>query len=367
MNNQHVYSNVVEHLETFSKNKNNLEWFTELNSIIEQHSVKPMLRLNFAQAYSKNENLLKSIAEYIDSLIKSITPKNSILAAKILANEKLVNIKTTYISIVGHCIRPDHFLIVKNWSFKADYYSPYSFKIDGAGVLDVNQYLLLMAIMNSTPMHEGYSFENLSERLSKEAKQTQDYMWKRTPLKYLNQNQSLANDKYFKSILEKFKNALNSNLTLDNFLNNIPVAIPTKDIQKITQETKTKPTYRKIDEKNWIDIESPLEVLEGNEKKVIRLIRERNSTLPTKIKEKRFRTEGKLLCEVCEFDFYKFYGEIGKEFIEAHHNKELSQLQEQKLMSEEDINLICANCHRMIHTTKPCLTVEELKEVIKKA
>jgi len=375
MNNQQVYSNVLKHLETFSNNKNNYEWYKELNRIIKKHSTEPMLYTNFGKVFKYNKNPLTSIAEYIDNLIKSRIPKDSILAAKKLADRKLKFVGTTYISSIGHCIHPDHFVIIKNWALSAPYYLSYFIKIDSGGVLNVNQYIILLAIMNSTPMPKRYSFENLSEQLSNEAKFTQNAKKPQNTINrtrkdnYIDQNQSLLNDKYFNSILEKFKSAIENNLSIENILDIISDLTTAEDKQKTTQATKTKETYtrRKIDEKNWIDNENSLEALEGNEKKVIRSVRERNSTLPNKIKEKRLRIEGKLQCEVCKFDFSDFYGEIGKDFIEAHHKIEISQLTESTQISESDFNLICSNCHRMIHSTKPCLTVEELKEMIKKS
>ena len=48
-------------------------------------------------------------------------------------------------------------------------------------------------------------------------------------------------------------------------------------------------------------------------------LRERDSKINKKKKELYYKKFGKLNCEVCDFDFYKVYGEIGKGFIEAHH------------------------------------------------
>lgn len=77
-----------------------------------------------------------------------------------------------------------------------------------------------------------------------------------------------------------------------------------------------------------------------------------------------------LKCIVCDFDFQKFYGDWGKDFIEVHH---IQPLYENKGLETEtnpktDLTVLCANCHRMVHRRKNItLSIEELKEKIKKA
>lgn len=83
----------------------------------------------------------------------------------------------------------------------------------------------------------------------------------------------------------------------------------------------------------------------------LRLVRthkriERNQKLAKKAKAVLGYT-----CMVCEMDFPTVYGEIGKEYIEAHHLTPLSQLKGQKVALDvrKDFAVLCANCHRMIH------------------
>jgi 5-methylcytosine-specific restriction protein A len=58
-------------------------------------------------------------------------------------------------------------------------------------------------------------------------------------------------------------------------------------------------------------------------------------------------------CQACGFNFHKFYGDTGKEFIEAHHLKSLSKLKGTvvELDPRTDFAVLCANCHRMVHRT----------------
>ncbi len=70
-------------------------------------------------------------------------------------------------------------------------------------------------------------------------------------------------------------------------------------------------------------------------------------------------------CFACGFSYEKTYGPYGKDFIEIHHRNPLAaQESEKEINPETDLIPLCANCHRMIHHTKPCLSLEELKEII---
>ncbi len=71
-------------------------------------------------------------------------------------------------------------------------------------------------------------------------------------------------------------------------------------------------------------------------------------------------------CMVCDFDFEEVYGELGKDFIEVHHTKPLSSLDEEIIVDpEKDLVCLCSNCHRMVHRKKDkILSVEELKEIM---
>lgn len=59
------------------------------------------------------------------------------------------------------------------------------------------------------------------------------------------------------------------------------------------------------------------------------------------------------ICQACGFNFEKYYGSIGKEFIEAHHLIPISQLKGRIVERDprKDFAVLCSNCHRMIHKT----------------
>ncbi|UGB33158.1 HNH endonuclease [Metabacillus sp. B2-18] len=73
-------------------------------------------------------------------------------------------------------------------------------------------------------------------------------------------------------------------------------------------------------------------------------------------------------CVVCEFNFEQFYGEHGKNFIEIHHIKPLSTLDEViEIDPEKDLVPVCSNCHRMLHRKREnVLSIEELKGLLRK-
>jgi predicted HNH restriction endonuclease len=81
--------------------------------------------------------------------------------------------------------------------------------------------------------------------------------------------------------------------------------------------------------------------------------------------------DGHIKCAACGFDFEKTYGELGKEFIQIHHEKPICQYSSnnvQKYIKDaiKDVKPLCANCHCMIHRNKNIsLSVEDLKIHIK--
>lgn len=92
--------------------------------------------------------------------------------------------------------------------------------------------------------------------------------------------------------------------------------------------------------------------------------RERNNSVIKKKKQIAL-DENKLRCEICEFDFFKTYGELGKGFIECHHTIPISNYIENTKTRLNDLVLVCSNCHRMLHRKRPWLEKEELKKLIK--
>ncbi len=107
-----------------------------------------------------------------------------------------------------------------------------------------------------------------------------------------------------------------------------------------------------------------IEGYEGDEKLFIHKVKERNYSFMKKCKELYAQKDKYLHCEICNFSFYERYGEIGLNFIEGHHIYPIAELTEETKMKSTDIIMICSNCHKMIHRQYPCLTQDNLREII---
>lgn len=105
-----------------------------------------------------------------------------------------------------------------------------------------------------------------------------------------------------------------------------------------------------------------LVVNEGEQRLTQHLTRERNSKIVKLAKEHfKRRHNGRLFCEICGFDFSMFYGEIGSDFIEAHHKKPIASMQPGDETRIDDFVMVCSNCHSMLHIVDDCISPAELK------
>jgi hypothetical protein len=119
------------------------------------------------------------------------------------------------------------------------------------------------------------------------------------------------------------------------------------------------------------DLYEPIGI-EGNSKLAQHMRFERDSTLIRKIKQQALRLNPMLNCQACGFSFYERYGLLGEGFIEAHHKRPLSEIRTVTKTTIKDIDLLCSNCHRMIHKkmsqteNSTILTLEDLITIINK-
>jgi len=70
-------------------------------------------------------------------------------------------------------------------------------------------------------------------------------------------------------------------------------------------------------------------------------------------------------CQVCGFNFEDFYGDIGAQYIEVHHLRPLSERRVQHTTTTEDVRVVCANCHRVLHRNgrKP-ISLDKLRKTV---
>jgi 5-methylcytosine-specific restriction protein A len=102
---------------------------------------------------------------------------------------------------------------------------------------------------------------------------------------------------------------------------------------------------------------------EGRELMRLHRQKERNRKAVARKKEKVLAATGKLVCEVCDFDFAEAYGELGNGFAECHHRTPLAELTEEYHIKLGELAIVCANCHRMLHR-RPLNKVEELRQLV---
>jgi len=74
-------------------------------------------------------------------------------------------------------------------------------------------------------------------------------------------------------------------------------------------------------------------------------------------------------CQACDLKFDERYGEVGAGFIEAHHLRPISSLEEGAAVSydvAEDFAVLCSNCHRMIHRTADPSNLDGFQRLIRR-
>ena len=93
-----------------------------------------------------------------------------------------------------------------------------------------------------------------------------------------------------------------------------------------------------------------------------------NRSAGRKTKKKKLQVKkknGQLECEACGFNFHIVYGKLGEDYIECHHTIPISKMLPGATTSLNDLILLCANCHRMVHKNKKkMLSLDELRAVL---
>jgi putative restriction endonuclease len=98
-----------------------------------------------------------------------------------------------------------------------------------------------------------------------------------------------------------------------------------------------------------------LDAEEGRASLRIHLRRERSKKLIEAFKSTLIEPR----CEACGMSFREVYGDLGREYIEAHHKIPVARLDEHSRTSLGDLAAVCSNCHRIIHMNG-LISVEEL-------
>ena len=102
-----------------------------------------------------------------------------------------------------------------------------------------------------------------------------------------------------------------------------------------------------------------LEVIEGQQRESLALsygrsLKLRNAALA--------RANG--ICAACSQDFSKLFSGLGLRALQVHHINQLSTRAEPSATKVEDLAVLCANCHAMVHATpEEPMSVENLRRL----
>lgn len=133
-----------------------------------------------------------------------------------------------------------------------------------------------------------------------------------------------------------------------------------------TELLPNKPSADVLPQSLDIDILKDIdEFPEGKEKTRLHKSHERNAKVVKAKKQAVLQDTGKLLCEVCGFDFAEFYGNQGFGFAECHHNIPVHQLSKDHKTKLSELSIVCSNCHRILHRSRPMVSVRELRQIVK--
>ncbi|OWT68257.1 HNH endonuclease [Achromobacter sp. HZ28] len=92
--------------------------------------------------------------------------------------------------------------------------------------------------------------------------------------------------------------------------------------------------------------------------------RERDPRLVREAKAQALRKHGRLFCAACSFDFSERYGAIGAGIIDVHHTTPVHTMQPGAVTKVIDLVLLCSNCHRIVHSKRQWLTLDEVKSAL---
>ena len=73
---------------------------------------------------------------------------------------------------------------------------------------------------------------------------------------------------------------------------------------------------------------------------------------------------GPVRCHACGNVPTDAYGPAGDSCLELHHKTPIAQLQPDSVTVVDDMALVCANCHRVIHSKTPCFTMDEIVDLV---
>ena len=113
----------------------------------------------------------------------------------------------------------------------------------------------------------------------------------------------------------------------------------------------------------FIDVD--IDAIEGQQQLVMHLKRERDRLLVREKKNAVYREKGRVICEVCGFDFGTPHG-LKWGCCEVHHLRPIGSRKCAMRTTLDDLAILCSNCHRIIHCCKPVATIHELRRLLQR-
>jgi hypothetical protein len=106
--------------------------------------------------------------------------------------------------------------------------------------------------------------------------------------------------------------------------------------------------------------------MEGGKSIRTHLAYERNRNLVIEAKKELIGKYGRLMCNICGMSLEEIYGDIGKNVMDMHHITPVSEIDEKGPVKTSHLIPICPNCHRIIHSTRPFLSVDDVRSNLKR-
>lgn len=104
---------------------------------------------------------------------------------------------------------------------------------------------------------------------------------------------------------------------------------------------------------------------EGQPKLVTHLRKERGTGLAKAKKDQFIAEHGRLFCELCNLDPATVYGDAGEACIEVHHSRvQVADMIDEHQTRLEDLQCLCANCHRVEHRILKQRQAADLSETV---
>ena len=79
-------------------------------------------------------------------------------------------------------------------------------------------------------------------------------------------------------------------------------------------------------------------------------------------KRHRDKNGGKPIPEARGLDPAALYGPDGERCVKAHHKAPIEEPQPDSATRLDEMAMVCASCHLLIHSKKPCLSVAEVRK-----